>query len=66
MSSRQEERQREEIALAKAKGVYKGRKPALNAERIAQLREQAPAGANQTKLAKDFGISRGTLYQYIP
>jgi hypothetical protein len=33
------------IALAKAKGVYKGRKPALNAERIAQcesrwLREQ--------------------------
>ena len=32
------ERQREGIALAKAKGtVYKGRKPALNAERIAQL-----------------------------
>ncbi len=36
------ERQREGIALAKAKGtVYKGRKPALNTERIAQLREQA-------------------------
>jgi DNA invertase Pin-like site-specific DNA recombinase len=34
------ERQREGIALAKAKGVYKGRKPALNAERIAQQREQ--------------------------
>lgn len=29
-------------ALAQAKGnVYKGKKPALNAERIAQLREQA-------------------------
>jgi len=60
------ERQREGIALAKAKGtVYKGRKPALNAERIAQLREQAAAGANRTKLAKEFGISRETLYQYI-
>src|SRR5687768_8882718 len=60
------ERQREGIALAKAKGtVYKGRKPALNAERIAQLREQAGAGANRTKLAKEFGISRETLYQYI-
>ena len=60
------ERQREGIALAKAKGtVYKGRKPSLNAERIAQLREQAAAGANRTKLAKEFGISRETLYQYI-
>jgi DNA invertase Pin-like site-specific DNA recombinase len=60
------ERQREGIALARAKGtVYKGRKPALKAERIAQLREQAAAGANRTKLAKEFGISRETLYQYI-
>jgi DNA invertase Pin-like site-specific DNA recombinase len=60
------ERQREGIALAKAKGtVYKGRKPALNAQRIAQLREQAAEGANRTKLAKEFGISRETLYQYI-
>ncbi|SES66011.1 Site-specific DNA recombinase [Nitrosospira multiformis] len=59
------ERQREGIALAKAKGVYKGRKPALNAERIARLREEAAAGANRTKLAKEFGISRETLYQYI-
>lgn len=60
------ERQREGIAIAKAKGtVYKGRKPALNAERITQLREQAAAGANRTKLAKEFEISRETLYQYI-
>lgn len=60
------ERQREGIALAKAKGtVYKGRKPALNAERIAQLRKQAATGANRSKLAKEFGISRETLYQYI-
>lgn len=49
------ERQREGIALAKAKGtVYKGRKPALNAKRSAHLREQAAAGANRTKLAIEF------------
>ena len=44
------ERQREGIALAKAKGtVDKGRKPALNPERIAKLREEAAAGANRNK-----------------
>lgn len=60
------ERQREGIALAKAKGtVYKGRKPALDAARIASLREQAASGANRTKLAQEFGISRETLYQYL-
>ncbi|WP_442604583.1 recombinase family protein [Nitrosospira multiformis] len=41
------ERQREGIALAKAKGVYKGRKPALNSEKLAKPREQAAAGANK-------------------
>ncbi|MGH8684094.1 MAG: helix-turn-helix domain-containing protein [Nitrosospira sp.] len=32
---------------------------------MAQLRAQAATGANRTKLAKEFGISRETLYQYI-
>lgn len=30
-----------------------------------QLREQAATGTNRSKLAKEFGISRETLYQYI-
>lgn len=60
------ERQREGIALAKAKGtVYKGRKPALDAERIAQLRMQAAAGVKRAKLAREFNISRETLYKYL-
>ena len=60
------ERQREGIALAKAKGdKYKGRKPALSSEKITQLREQVAAGANKTKLAEELGISWETLYQYI-
>jgi DNA invertase Pin-like site-specific DNA recombinase len=60
------ERQREGIAVAKAKGdVYLGRKPALNAEQIADLKAKASTGAKKTVLAKEFGISRETLYQYL-
>lgn len=59
------ERQREGIALAKANGVYKGRKPVLTPEKAAQLRQRATEGENKSKLAKDFGISRETLYQYL-
>lgn len=60
------ERQREGIAVAKAKGdVYLGRKPALNAEQVADLHAKAEAGAKKTALAKEFGISRETLYQYL-
>jgi DNA invertase Pin-like site-specific DNA recombinase len=60
------ERQREGIAMAKAKGdVYLGRKPALNAEQVADLQAKAATGAKKTALAKEFGISRETLYQYL-
>ena len=61
------ERQREGIAIAKAKGnVFTGRKRALSPERVALLKEQASVeGANRTKLAEEFGISRRTLYQYL-
>jgi DNA invertase Pin-like site-specific DNA recombinase len=60
------ERQREGIALAKAKGnVYVGRKPALSPEQVSELTAKAAAGAKKTALAKEFGISRETLYQYL-
>lgn len=60
------ERQREGIAIAKAKGdVYLGRKPALNAGQVADLKAKAAAGAKKTTLSKEFGISRETLYQYL-
>lgn len=61
------ERQREGIALAKAKGVYKGRKPALTPEQVHELKEQdkARGGKNRSALAKEWGISRETLYQYL-
>jgi DNA invertase Pin-like site-specific DNA recombinase len=34
------ERQREGIAIAKSKGVYKGRKPSLTPEKVAQVAER--------------------------
>ena len=59
------ERQREGIALAKQRGVYRGRKKALAPERAAQLRRRAFAGESKAKLAREFGISRETVYQYL-
>jgi len=38
--------------------AYRGRKPALNQEQIAQLIERAAAGTAKAVLARDFGISR--------
>ena len=61
------ERQREGIAIAKAKGVYKGRKPALTTERIKALRERdaANSGRGRAGLAREFGVSRQTMYDYL-
>lgn len=59
------ERQREGIAKAKDRGAYKGRKPSLTEDQAAALREQAALGVPKAKLARDFGISRETVYQYL-
>jgi DNA invertase Pin-like site-specific DNA recombinase len=59
------ERQREGIALAKQRGAYKGRKKALSAAAVMQLRTRITAGISKTKIAREFGISRQTLYQYL-
>ncbi len=60
------ERQREGIALAKARGAYKGRKRTLNSDQIAALKQRISDG-KQTKaeIARAFGINRETLYQYL-
>ncbi len=59
------ERQREGIALAKQRGAYRGRKKSLASEQVAQLRERAKAGEQKAHLAREFGISRETVYQYL-
>ena len=59
------ERQREGIALAQKRGAYRGRKRALSNEQVAELRKQIDAGEQKAKLAREFGISRETLYQSL-
>jgi DNA invertase Pin-like site-specific DNA recombinase len=59
------ERQTEGIALAKVKGVYKGRVAALNAEQVKNIKVRAATGATKASLAKEFGISRASVYNYL-
>lgn len=59
------DRQREGIALAKQRGAYRGRKPVLSRDQIARLTERAAAGDAKAALARELGISRETVYQYL-
>jgi DNA invertase Pin-like site-specific DNA recombinase len=59
------ERQREGIALAKQRGVYRGRKKTLTPERAAELVQRVGSGVPKALLARDYGISRETVYQYL-
>jgi DNA invertase Pin-like site-specific DNA recombinase len=59
------ERQREGIAVAKANGVYKGGKQKLTDEQVADLKARVASGEKKAVVARDFGISRETLYTYL-
>lgn len=61
------ERQHEGIELAKLRGAYKGRKQALSDDKILLLKNKDAlnAGKNRSQLAKEFGISRQSLYNYL-
>lgn len=59
------ERQREGIALAKERGAYRGRKRSLSDRDIAEVRRRVAAGEKKARVARDYGISRETLYQYL-
>ncbi len=59
------ERQLEGIAIARQKGLYKGRRKALNEAQAKELRERVLQGEKKSILAQRFNISRETLYQYL-
>lgn len=59
------ERQREGIAVAKQRGAYRGRKRSLNAEQIGEVQRRVAAGEQKARVARDMGISRETVYQYL-
>lgn len=59
------ERQMEGIALAQKRGVYKGRKKSLSVEQVAEIKTRIEQGDKKSHIAKNFNISRETLYQYM-
>jgi len=59
------ERQREGIAIAKRAGKYRGRKPSMNLEQVAAAKEKLRLGIPHAKVAREYGVSRQTLYAYL-
>jgi DNA invertase Pin-like site-specific DNA recombinase len=56
------ERQLEGIAKAKAKGVYKGRPPRIEAAKITALKAE---GLGASAIAKRLGIGRASVYRVL-
>ena len=54
------EHQAEGIVAAKKHGIYKGRPPKIDRNEIRQRLKQEHG---PTQIARDLGISRGTVYQ---
>jgi DNA invertase Pin-like site-specific DNA recombinase len=59
------ERQKEGIAIAKAKGVYKGRKPKMTDEQVNKMRDMVLNGVSKSEVARRFNINRDTVYSYL-
>ncbi len=59
------ERQLAGIAAAKAKGKHLGRKPSLTGCQKNDILIKNDKGMNPTQLAKEFGVSRATIYNVL-
>lgn len=58
------ERQREGIEVARRAGKYTGRKPSLTDEQAAMVTARLAEGESASALAREFGISRASVYVY--
>ncbi len=56
------ERQMEGIERAKERGVYKGRKPSIDAEKVRELKQR---GMGATAIAKELKIGRASVYRVL-
>lgn len=56
------ERQLEGIARAKLRGVYKGRPPTIEAQKVRQLKRE---GLGASAIAKRLGIGRASVYRTL-
>lgn len=59
------ERLREGIVLAKQRGVHRGRARSLTVVQVDDLRARVAAGVPKSWLAREFGVSRETVYAYL-
>ena len=57
------ERQLEGISAAKARGVYKGRKPSIDAGEVLRLRHAEKLGP--AAIARRLGIGRASVYRLL-
>jgi DNA invertase Pin-like site-specific DNA recombinase len=57
------ERQLEGISTAKARGVYKGRKPSIDAVEVLRLRREEKLGP--AAIARRLGIGRASVYRLL-
>ena len=57
------ERQLEGISAAKARGVYKGRKPSIDAGEVLRLRREEKLGPSA--IARRLGIGRASVYRLL-
>jgi len=56
------ERQMEGIAKAKAAGVYRGRRPTIDLDKVTELRDE---GMGATEIAKRLKIGRASVYRLL-
>ena len=59
------ERQLEGIAKAKQAGKYTGRKSTMQAAQVQAIRDRVAAGENKSALAREFGVTRQTIYNVV-
>lgn len=60
------ERQREGIAITRAKGIYRGHARRLDADQVTEARRLAEAGVAKAKIARDRGAHAGCSTTHWP
>jgi DNA invertase Pin-like site-specific DNA recombinase len=63
--STRRERQAEGIAVAREKGVYKGRKPGSTVAKPARARQLRRQGLKDAEIAAALGVTRRTVLRYV-
>jgi DNA invertase Pin-like site-specific DNA recombinase len=60
------ERQMEGIAKAKQAGKYRGRQSTMATDQVDSIRKRAAEGEKKASLAREFGVTRQTIYNLLP